>query len=58
MSIRLNLEYDTEFFEKDEREWKTFIWYANKCGYSKLNDNDEECHSQLQNDCVVKFSLP
>ncbi len=57
MSIRLNLEYDREFFEKDEREWKTFVWYENKCGYTKLNDNDTECHPQLQDGVVVTHFL-
>lgn len=53
MSIRLNLEYDREFFEKDEREWKTFIWYDNKCGYSALSDTATECKGELRDGMVV-----
>ena len=57
MSIRLNLEHDRKFFEKDEREWKTFVWYYNKCGYTKLSDKDNVSNPQLQDGCVVIFLL-
>ncbi len=53
MSVRLNLEYDREFFEKDEREWKTFVWYDSKCGYSVLNDSVTECKDELHEGAVV-----
>lgn len=55
MSVRLNLEYDREFFENDEKEWKTFVWHRNKCGYTKLSDSAAECNSQLQEGAVVSY---
>ena len=55
MSVRLNLEYDREFFEKDEREWKTFVWYENKCGYTKLSDTAPECNPQLNDGAAVLY---
>jgi hypothetical protein len=53
MSVRLNLEYDRQFFEEHEKEWKTFVWYKNKCGYTKLKDSDAECNPQLEEGAVV-----
>ena len=57
MGIRLNLEYDRDFFEKDEREWRTFVWHENKCGWTKLNEADSECHAELREDSVVLFTF-
>lgn len=55
ISIRLNLEYDKDFFEKDESEWKTFVWYHNKCGMTKLKDNDPESKPELLAGQVVIY---
>ena len=49
------MEYDREFFEKDEREWKTFVWYENKCGCTKLKEADPESTAELQDKCAVRF---
>ena len=55
MGIRLNLEYDRDFFEKDEREWKNFAWYENKCGYTKLKEADTECKPELETGMTVSL---
>lgn len=57
MNIRLNLEYDREFFEKDESDWKTYVWYENKCGFTKLRDNDPESKPELMPGQVVLSHL-
>jgi cancer susceptibility candidate protein 1 len=55
IGIRLNLEYDKEFFEKDESEWKTFVWYEDKCGMTKLKDTDPDSKPELANGQVVSL---
>ena len=51
---RVNLEYDREFFEKDEKEWRVFAWYENRCGYTKLKDADPDSKPELQGDGIVR----
>lgn len=35
---RENLEYDREFFEDHEPDWKYVMWWPNKCAYVRTSD--------------------
>jgi len=40
--VRENLEFDRDFFEDWEPDWKYFQWWQNKCSYSTCSDEKEE----------------
>lgn len=45
LKIRENLEYDREFFEDYEPDWRYVMWWPNKCSFvdcSDLNDDFEK----------------
>ena len=41
VKVRENLEYDREFFEDYEPDWRYIMWWANKCSFVDCNDLDE-----------------
>ena len=38
VKIRENLEFDREFFEDHEPDWKYVMWWPNKCAFVKCSD--------------------
>ncbi len=47
LKFRENLEYDREFFEDHEPDWRYMQWWSNKCAYSKCTDELEEPKTEL-----------
>jgi len=41
VKIRENLEYDREFFEDYEPDWRYIMWWNNKCSFVDCIDTDE-----------------
>eukprot|EP00344_Euplotes_crassus_P012576 CAMPEP_0196996914 /NCGR_PEP_ID=MMETSP1380-20130617/2684_1 /TAXON_ID=5936 /ORGANISM="Euplotes crassus, Strain CT5" /LENGTH=435 /DNA_ID=CAMNT_0042413031 /DNA_START=553 /DNA_END=1860 /DNA_ORIENTATION=- len=41
VKIRENLEYDREFFEDYEPDWRYIMWWRNKCSFADCIDTDE-----------------
>ena len=50
IKIRENLEYDREFFEDYEPDWRYVMWWANKCSFVDCTD--------LQEDFEKKVNIP
>lgn len=42
VKIRENLEYDREFFEDYEPDWRYIMWWANKCSFTDCTDLEED----------------
>lgn len=42
IKIRENLEYDREFYEDYEPDWRYVMWWANKCSFVDCTDLDED----------------
>lgn len=38
IKIRENLEFDREFFEDHEPDWKYAMWWPNKCAFILASD--------------------
>lgn len=46
--LRENLEYDREFLEDYEPDWRYVAWWGNKCAFQKgCKDTDTKCNAQL-----------
>jgi cancer susceptibility candidate protein 1 len=41
IKVRENLEFDREFFEDHEPDWKYFMYWPNKCAFVRCSDLDE-----------------
>ena len=41
VKIRENLEFDREFFEDHEPDWRYVNWWPNKCAFVRCSDLDE-----------------
>ena len=48
VKIRENLEWDREFFEDYEPDWRYVMWWPNKVAYVKVSDEAEECDANLR----------
>ncbi len=46
MKVRDNLEFDREFFEDHEPDWKYVMYWPNKCAFVKVSDAGE-CDTSL-----------
>lgn len=42
IKFRENLEFDREFFEDHEPDWKYMMWWFNKCAYVKCSDDEDQ----------------
>jgi cancer susceptibility candidate protein 1 len=42
VKIRENLEFDREFFEDHEPDWRYFMWWPNKCAFVRCSDLAEQ----------------
>ena len=47
VKMRENLEYDREFFEDHEPDWRYMMWWPNKCAYVKCTDVSETPNTGL-----------
>lgn len=41
LKIRENLEFDREFYEDHEPDWKYMMWWPNKCSFVNVSDASE-----------------
>ena len=41
VKLRENLEYDREYFEDHEPDWKYVMWWENKCAFVRTSDDAE-----------------
>ena len=51
--IRENLEYDEEFAEDQEKDWKSIVWWPNKCAAIKARESSETLNESFVNGTVV-----
>ena len=42
IKIRENLEYDREFFEDYEPDWRYIMWWGNKCSFVDCTDAETD----------------
>lgn len=42
VKLRENLEFDREFFEDHEPDWRYAQWWTNKCSFVRCSDLDEK----------------
>ena len=47
VKMRENLEYDREFFEDHEPDWRYMMWWPNKCAFVRCSDDAETCDLRL-----------
>jgi cancer susceptibility candidate protein 1 len=47
VKIRENLEYDREYFEDHEPDWKYVMWWPNKCAFVRTSDDAEEADTRI-----------
>jgi cancer susceptibility candidate protein 1 len=52
--MRENLEYDEEFAEDQEKDWKSVVFGANKCYCIKARDSAETLDEAMLNGTEVK----
>ena len=45
--LRENPEFDEDFAEDQEKDWKTFVWWKNKVGSIKIRDSYENLNENL-----------
>ena len=49
VKIRENLEFDREYFEDHEPDWRYVMWWPNKCAFVRCSDDAETCDTRLPN---------
>jgi cancer susceptibility candidate protein 1 len=61
IKIRENLEFDREFFEDHEPDWKYVMWWPNKVGFVRCSDDADQCDLRLapnhETHAVLNISL-
>jgi cancer susceptibility candidate protein 1 len=50
IKIRENLEYDREFFEDHEPDWRYVMWWPNKCAFVRCSDDGETADTRISKD--------
>ena len=56
--LRENLEYDREFLEDYEPDWRYVSWWGNKCAFQKgCKDTDAKCNALLADGQVTHALL-
>jgi len=51
--MRENLEFDEEFAEDQEKDWKSIVFGTNKCSIIKAKDSAETLNESLLDDTEV-----
>lgn len=49
VKMRENMDFDQEFAEDQEKDWKSLIFYPNKVECVKAKDSENKCRRELQN---------
>ena len=61
IKIRENLEFDREFFEDHEPDWKYFMYWPNKCTFVRCSDLDEQADVRIvaghETHCFMPLAL-
>lgn len=47
IKVRDNLEFDREFFEDHEPDWRYLMYWSNKCAFTNVSDVSETLDSSL-----------
>ncbi|KAL4485735.1 hypothetical protein ABPG72_010997 [Tetrahymena utriculariae] len=55
--IKENLEYDEEFLENQEKDWKTICFQPGKCSIIKSRDSQATCNENLLEETVTHSTL-
>ena len=58
VKIRENLEFDKEFFEDHEPDWKYMMWWPNKCAFVRCSDDADQFDSRLVPNQETHAMLP
>jgi cancer susceptibility candidate protein 1 len=53
--IKENLEFDLEFAEDQEKDWKSVVFWDNKCACIKAKDSAETLNDHFLEDTEVIF---
>ena len=53
MRIRENLEFDEEYAEDQEKDWKSIVWWSNKCACVRIRDSAETPNENLVDGTLV-----
>eukprot|EP00347_Sterkiella_histriomuscorum_P021634 403333299 len=48
LKIRDNLEFDREFYEDHEPDWKYMMWWTDKCAFVNVSDASEQCDTSIK----------
>jgi cancer susceptibility candidate protein 1 len=54
VKIRENLEFDREFFEDYEPDWRYLMWYGDKVTFIECNDEADEFNGEIPDKYEVK----
>jgi len=55
--MRENLEFDEEFAEDQEKDWKSIVFGPNKCSCIKARDSSETLDENMLDGTEVWFSF-
>ena len=55
--IRENMEFDEEFAEEQDKEWKSIVWWRNKCAAVKARDTHERLNEDFLDKTVTHSNL-
>ena len=58
IKLRENLEFDREFFEDHEPDWKYVMWWPNKCAFVRCSDDADTPDTRLVAGHVTHTYLP
>ena len=58
IKIRENLEFDREFFEDHEPDWRYFMYWPNKCTFVRCSDVAEEPDTRLAPGVETHLFMP
>lgn len=57
LRMRENPEYDEEFLEDQEKDWKTLVWWKNKVACIEMRDSFENLNENLKTETLTHSRL-
>ncbi|CAK64192.1 unnamed protein product (macronuclear) [Paramecium tetraurelia] len=57
VKLKENPEFDEEFAENQEKDWKTIKWWNNKCAIIQARDSHQKCNQALLQDTETHCNL-
>ena len=57
LRIRENPEYDEEFHEDQEKDWRSIVFWCNKVGLIQAKDSAEQLNEKLVPDTLTHSTL-